>query len=91
MLPKVPTAKEQGVDIVVHKFRGLAAPKGIPADIADAMDAGLKKALADPAFKKSYTESNLIPNFLPHKEAVAFINQFAAEVTQTLKELGVVK
>jgi putative tricarboxylic transport membrane protein len=91
MLPNVPTAKEQGVDIVVHKFRGLAGPKGISPEAADALDAGLQKVLADPAFKKSYTESNLIPHFLPHKEAVAFTNQFAAEVTQTLKELGVVK
>ena len=91
MLPNVPTAKEQGVDIAVHKFRGLAAPKGIAPDVAEALDAGLKKALADPAFKASYTKSNLIPHFLSHKEAVAFVNQFAAEVTQTLKELGVVK
>jgi putative tricarboxylic transport membrane protein len=91
MLPNVPTAKEQGIDIAVHKFRGLAAPKGISPEATASLDAALQKVMADPAFKKSYTESNLIPHFLPHKEAVAFINQFAAEVTQTLKELGVVK
>lgn len=90
-VPDVPTAKEQGVDIVVHKFRGLAGPKGISPEAADAMAAGLKQALADPAFKKSYSRSNLIPNLMGHREAVAFTNQFAGEVTQTLKELGVVK
>jgi tripartite-type tricarboxylate transporter receptor subunit TctC len=90
-LPNVQTAKEQGVDIVVHKFRGLAGPKGISPEAAAAMDAGLQKVLADPGFKKSYTSSNLIPHFLPHKEAIAFTNEFATEVTQTLKELGVVK
>ena len=90
-LPNVPTAKEQGVDIVVHKFRGLAGPKGISPAAANALDAGLKQVLADPAFKKSYTRSNLIPNFMAHQEAIAFTNQFAAEVTQTLKELGAVK
>ena len=91
LLPNVPTAKEQGVDIVVRKFRGLAGPKGVSPEAASALDAGLQKVLADPAFKKSYTQSNLIPNFMGHQEAIAFTNQFATEVTQTLKELGVIK
>jgi putative tricarboxylic transport membrane protein len=91
MLPNVPTAKEQGVDIVVHKFRGLAGPKGVSPEAAAALDAGLQKVMADPAFKKSYTQSNLIPHFLAQKEAAAFTTQFATEVTQTLRELGVVK
>ena len=32
--PNVPTAKEQGVDLVVTKFRGLAGPKNLPPAIA---------------------------------------------------------
>ena len=91
MLPNVPTAREQGVDIAVRKFRGLAAPKGISAEASNALEAGLKKVLADPAFKKSYTQNNLIPGLMGHKEAMAFTDQFATEVTQTMKELGVVK
>lgn len=91
MLPNVPTAKEQGADIAVRKFRGLAAPKGIFAEATNALDAGLKKVLADPAFRKSYTQNNLIPTLMGHQEAIAFTNQFALEITQTMKELGVVK
>lgn len=88
-LPNVPTAREQGVDIVVRKFRGLAAPKGISSEAAKAMEAGLRKVLADPAFRKSYTDSNLVPTLMGHDEAVRFTNEFAVEITQTLKELGV--
>jgi putative tricarboxylic transport membrane protein len=91
MLPNVPTAKEQGVDIVVRKFRGLAGPKGVSTEATSALEAGLQKVLADPAFKKSYTQGNLIPSFMGHKQAMAFTDQFATEVTQTMKELGVVK
>ncbi len=32
-LPDVPTAKEQGVDVSVRKFRGLAGPKGTPREV----------------------------------------------------------
>jgi putative tricarboxylic transport membrane protein len=91
MLPNVPTAREQGADIVVRKFRGLAAPKGISAEATNALEAGLKKVLADPGFRKSYTQNNLIPTLMGHQEAIAFTNQFALEITQTMKELGVVK
>jgi putative tricarboxylic transport membrane protein len=91
MLPSVPTAKEQGADIVVRKFRGLAAPRGISAEATQALEAGLKKVLADPGFHKSYTQNNLIPNLLGHQDAIAFTNQFAVEITQTMRELGVVK
>jgi putative tricarboxylic transport membrane protein len=90
-LPNLPTAKEQGVNLSVHKFRGLAGPKGVSPEATAALEAGLKKVLADPAYKKVYLKDNLIPNPLGHQQAVAFVNQFAAEVTQTMKELGVVK
>jgi tripartite-type tricarboxylate transporter receptor subunit TctC len=46
LLPDVPTVKEQGVDLVVRKFRGLAGPKGIPPDVTKALEAGIAKALA---------------------------------------------
>ena len=31
-LPDLPTVKEQGIDLSVRKFRGLAGPKGTPPD-----------------------------------------------------------
>src|SRR5215208_1596231 len=35
LAPDLPTAREQGFDIVLSALRGMAAPKGIPADIRD--------------------------------------------------------
>lgn len=90
LLPQVPTAREQGVDVVVRKFRGLAAPKGISPAAAQALEAGLRKVLADPAYKKSYSEANLVPMMLGHQEAIRFTDSFAVDVTQTFRELGIV-
>ena len=48
----VPTLKEAaGVDYSVGAWRGMAAPKGIPADIAATMTAGLKKVYDSTEFK----------------------------------------
>jgi len=91
LLPDVPTVKEQGVDLVVRKFRGLAGPKGIPPDVTKALEAGIAKALADPAYKASYTKNDLLPAFMNRQEANAFTKEFANELTQSMQELGVVK
>ncbi|HXJ00756.1 MAG TPA: tripartite tricarboxylate transporter substrate binding protein, partial [Micropepsaceae bacterium] len=47
-LPDVPTVKESGYDVVLVKFRGLAAPKGLPPAIAKIWEDAAQKILADP-------------------------------------------
>lgn len=91
LLPDVPTVREQGVDLVVRKFRGLAGPKGIPPEVTRALDAGLAKALADPAYKASYTKNDLLPALMNRQDAMAFTKDFAGELTQSMQELGVIK
>ena len=91
LLPNVPTVKEQGVDLVVRKFRGLAGPKGIPQDVTNALEAGLAKVLESPAYKASYTKNDLIPAYMGRQDANKFTREFANELTQSMKELGVIK
>ena len=90
-LPNLPTAKEQGHNVVVTKFRGIAAPMGVSDEVARAWEEALKKALADPAYKAAYTKENLIPALMGREEARKFTNQFVVDVTASLKELGVIK
>ena len=90
-LPGLPTAKEQGFNVVVTKFRGIAAPKGVPDDIAKAWEDALRKALDSPAYKAAYMKESLIPMLMGREQARRFTTQFAQEVTDSLKELGVIK
>ncbi len=90
-LPSLPTAKEQGYNVVVTKFRGIAAPKGVSDEVAKAWEEALKKALADPAYKAAYTKENLIPALMGRDEARKFTAQFVVDVTASLKDLGVIK
>ncbi len=68
------------MDLVVRKFRGLAGPKGIPPDVTQRLDAGLAKALEDPAYKASYTKNDLLPAFMGRQEATTFTKEFAGEL-----------
>ncbi len=89
--PNVPTAKEQGVDLTVTKFRGLAGPKGLKKDVIAAWEAGIKKVLASPAYKKEYEKESLVAQFMGHDDAVKFTASFAKEVAESLKEFGIGK
>ena len=90
-LPSLPTAKEQGFNVVVTKFRGIAGPKGVSDDVAKAWEDGLRKALEVPAYKASYMKENLIPIVMGRAEARKFTAQFVKDVTESLKELGLIK
>lgn len=89
--PDVPTVKELGYDVVVQKFRGLAGPKGIPADVVAMWEKAAQEVLANPEYKASYEEANLRAEFIPHAEYVQFITDFAADTENFLRESGVIK
>ncbi len=89
--PDVQTVKEQGIDLAVRKFRGLAGPKGTPPAVIAAWEAAIPRLLADPAYKKIYTQNGLEPGFLAHREYVAFMNDFGKQTAAFLKESGAIR
>ena len=89
--PDLPTVKESGYDVVVRKFRGLAGPKGLPADVIAAWEAATQKVLADPKYKEAYEGANLRAEFIPHADYVKFIETFGTETADFLKTTGVIE
>lgn len=89
--PDLPTAREQGLDIVVTKFRGIAAPKNVPADAVKAWEQAIPKVLASPEYKKIYQNENLIPGYKDQKASRAFTAEFAKDVAKSITELGLKK
>ncbi len=52
-LPNVPTFKEVGLEPVNRMaYYGIYGPKGLPKEVVDKVNAGVKKALEDPAVRK---------------------------------------
>ncbi|MEM9781014.1 MAG: tripartite tricarboxylate transporter substrate binding protein [Pseudomonadota bacterium] len=89
--PDVPTALEQGYDLVINKFRGIAGPKGLPQDIKDMWLAGVEKTLADPAFKEWYEAQSLVPTVKPSDEYNTFLAAFAEEQKAFFTKYGITK
>jgi len=89
--PELLTAKEQGVDVSVTKFRGLAGPKGMPDDVAKMWETALGHVLAKPAYRQHYEADSLIPTLMGRDQARPFIARFAEDVRSSFRELGLIR
>jgi tripartite-type tricarboxylate transporter receptor subunit TctC len=74
VLPNVPTFKEVGLEPVNRMaYYGVYGPKGLPKEVVDKINAGVKKALEDPAVRKRIEDTgSLIVANTPE--------QFAAQI-----------
>ncbi len=89
--PDIATAREQGIDLVVTKFRGIAGPRGVPQEIKDLWAEGIARVLEDPEFKEWYSAQSLVPTLMPAAEYETFLNDFAADQKAFLIEYGILK
>ena len=56
---QVPTMKERNIDLSVGTWRGLAAPKGLPADVLARLSAIAIRTANEPAVKEAMEKQNL--------------------------------
>lgn len=59
LLPELPTAKEQGYDVLMSSERGLAAPCEVPEDIRVRLGEAVSKALENPEFQEKASQQGL--------------------------------
>ena len=89
VLPNVPTFKEVGLEPVNRlAFYGIVGPKGMPKEVVDKSNAGVKKALEDPAVKKRIEDTgSLIVANTPEQFAEQIKAEYAVykEVVQKQK------
>jgi tripartite-type tricarboxylate transporter receptor subunit TctC len=62
--PDVPTAREQGYDVALDAWRGIAAPKGTPKAVIDVLETAIRKTVESPQFTQGCERLGVKPTFL---------------------------
>jgi tripartite-type tricarboxylate transporter receptor subunit TctC len=92
LFPKVPTLKaEINSDWTMAAWRGIAAPKGVPADIQNKLLASLKKAHESKEFKDFMTNRGFGVLWAPPQEFGSFMAKSDADLGATMKAVGIAK
>ncbi|HKC44653.1 MAG TPA: tripartite tricarboxylate transporter substrate binding protein [Burkholderiales bacterium] len=90
-LPDVPTAREQGVDVSLEAWRGIAVPKGTPKQIIAALEAAIQKTVESPDFAKTSEKLGVRPAFMPAAEFGQLIAAEDAELARLMQVIGLKK
>jgi len=88
VLPDVPTAKEQGIDVDLVMWRGLAAPKGTPPDVIAALEAAAERVVSSPRFRELSGKLGFEPAFLPAGEFGALVARDDAAIAGLMRQVG---
>ena len=88
-LPDVPTFKELGLEPVNRMaYYGILGPKGLPKEVVDKVNAGVKKSLEDPAVRKRIEDTgSIVIGNTPEQFTQQIADEFAVykKVVQTNK------
>jgi len=87
----VPTAREQGLDVSLEAWRGIAAPKGTPKSAIATLEAAIRKTAASPDFVQACEKLGVRPAFMPAEEFGTLIAKEDAELARIMQLIGLKK
>src|SRR3954462_8427855 len=79
-LPDVPPAREQGFDVSLEAWRGIAVPKGTPRSASSLIEKSIKATGESPEFAKGSENLGVRPAFLGADEFTSLISREDAEL-----------
>ncbi|MDQ6689302.1 MAG: tripartite tricarboxylate transporter substrate-binding protein [Gemmatimonadota bacterium] len=91
LLANVPTAREQGLDVVFVVWRGFYAPRGLNEKAYQQWVESLRTMSASPAWKGILNRNGLTPFFLGGKEFESFVTEQTAAYRNVSREIGIVQ
>lgn len=87
----IPTAKEQGYDVVAGNWRGLYVPRGISDDTFQMWADRLQQVADSAEWKEAMTANGLAPFTLVGDDFQNYIDNLVGEIRQMSKDIGVIQ
>ena len=89
--PEVPTAREQGVDVALEAWRGIAVPRGTPRAVITALESAIRRTVESGEFQKGSENLGVRPAFLPAAEFTELISRDDAALSRLMRLIGLKK
>ena len=86
--PDIPTAQEQGYNIALDLWRGIAVPKDTPKPIIASLEHAVEKTVKSPEFEEAGNDIGFTPAFLPAAQFGDLIASDDARLGKVMAELG---
>src|SRR6266571_1788263 len=90
-LPDVPTAQEQGFDVSLEAWRGIAAPRGTPKTVVAALEAAIRRTVESRGFASASRKLGVTPAYMPAEEFGALIAGEDATLARLMQLIGLEK
>jgi tripartite-type tricarboxylate transporter receptor subunit TctC len=89
--PDVPTAREQGFDVSLEAWRGIAVPKGTPKTVIATLETAIRKTVESPEFAQGNENLGARPAFMPAAEFGPLIAKEDADLARIMEVIGLKK
>jgi tripartite-type tricarboxylate transporter receptor subunit TctC len=90
-LPEVATAREQGVDVSLEAWRGIAVPRGTPRAVITQLETAIRNTVTSAEFVKASQNMGVRPAFMPADEFGALIAKEDGELARLMQGIGLKK
>jgi tripartite-type tricarboxylate transporter receptor subunit TctC len=90
-LPEVATAREQGVDVSLEAWRGIAVPRGTPRAVITQIESAIRNTVGSAEFVKASENLGVRPAFMPADEFGALIAKEDTELARLMQGIGLKK
>jgi tripartite-type tricarboxylate transporter receptor subunit TctC len=88
---EVPTAREQGMDVSLEAWRGIAVPKGTPKSVIAALEAAIRKTVESREFAEGCARVGARPAFMDAEGFGKLIAAEDAELARLMDMIGLKK
>ncbi len=90
-LLEVPTAREQGINVSLEAWRGIAVPKGTPKAAVAALEGAIRRTAESVDFAQASERLGVRPAFMPAEEFGDLIAKEDAELARIMQLIGLKK
>jgi len=90
-LPEVPTAREQGIDVSLEAWRGIAVPHGTPRAAIAALEEAIRRTVESQEFQKGAENLGVRPAFLPAAQFSDLVAKEDAALSRLMQLIGLKK